>query len=40
MQAGFSAVLSYDPSLYVLAYCLDSLSTRVKVLVLKVSGKC
>ena len=37
LQAGFSAVLSYDPSLCVLAYCLDSPSTRVKVLVLKVS---
>ena len=37
LQAGFSAMLSYDPSLCVLAYCLDSPSTRVKVLVLKVS---
>ena len=40
MQAGFSAVLGYDPSLCVLAYCLDSLSTRVKVLVLKVREEC
>ena len=38
-QAGFNAVLSYDPSLSVLAYCLDNPSTKVKVLVLKVSTK-
>ncbi|CAI8018876.1 Formin-like protein 3 [Geodia barretti] len=34
-RAGFNAVLSYDPSLSVLAYCLDNSSTKVKVLVLK-----
>lgn len=33
-------MLSYDPSLCVLAYCLDSPSTKVKALVLKVSNAC
>lgn len=35
-RRGFSSVLSYDPSLCVLAYCLGSQKTRGKVLILKV----
>lgn len=39
LQKGFRAVLNYDPSLCVLAYCLSGdKSIRVKVLILKVSG--
>ena len=36
LQRGFSSVLRYDPSLCVLAYCLNSQTTRGKVLILKV----
>lgn len=36
LQKGFGAVLKYDPSLCVLAYCLDSLNTQNKILILKV----
>ncbi len=36
LQEGFDAVLAYDPSLCVLAYCLNNDSTRIKVLILKV----
>ena len=39
LQKAFGAVLKYDPSLCVLAYCLDHQSTRIKILILKVS-KC
>ena len=32
-------MLKYDPSLCVLAYCLDNPSISIKILVLKVRGK-
>ena len=35
-QKGFGVVLKYDPSLCILAYCLDSQSAKIKILILKV----
>ena len=40
LQKGFGAILKYDPSLCVLAYCLDRRDVKIKILILKVLNCC